>query len=120
MPQKHQIEEIAGVIHHKGSLKLDVYDNTLAAMNLMKAEAQKIIEELHGIKVKSKHVIPLEFRDKGDFEFEIKFAGDILIFMMHTNIFEFNRDHSIMKSPYVKKDKDRSYCGLINIYNFLS
>jgi hypothetical protein len=120
MPQRHQIEEIAGIIHRKGNLKLDVYDNTLSAMKLMKDEAQKIIHDLHTIKGESKHTIPLEFKDKGDFEFEIKFAGDILIFMMHTNIFEFNRDHEIMKTPYIKKDKDRSYCGLINIYNFLA
>ncbi len=120
MPHRHQIEEIASIIHRKGNLKLDVYERTLDAMKMMKEEAQKIINELHSIRTESKHNIPLEFKDKGDFEFEIKFAGDILIFMMHTNVFEFNRDHSIMKTLYIKKDQDRSYCGLINIYNFLA
>ena len=25
-----------------------------------------------------------------------------------------------MKSPYIREDKDRSYCGVIHIYNFLA
>ena len=40
--------------------------------------------------------------------------------MMHTNVFEIPRDHFVNKSSYVKEDKDRAYCGIINIYNFLS
>jgi hypothetical protein len=62
----------------------------------------------------------LEFRDRGKFEAEIRVAGDILIFSMHSNVFEFDRDHSIWKLPYVKDEKLNSYCGMINIYNFLT
>jgi len=120
MPEKKKIQEISKTIHEKGNLKLDVYDNTLATMKLLKEEAQNIIHELHDSHHTSKHNIPLEYKDKSDFEFEIKFAGDVLIFMMHTNVFLFNRDHSIMQTPYIKKDKERSYAGLINIYNFLA
>ena len=68
----------------------------------------------------SKHDIPFEFRKRGDFEIEMKFAGDVLIFMMHTNVFEFPRDHFVMKTSYVKEDPTRAYCGVINIYNFLA
>ena len=39
---------------------------------------------------------------------------------MHSNIFEFDRSHGIWKTSYVKSDKTASYCGIINIYNFLS
>ena len=51
---------------------------------------------------------------------ELKFAGDVLIFMMHTNVFEFPRHHEIMRTSYIRDDKNRSYCGIINIYNFLA
>jgi hypothetical protein len=40
--------------------------------------------------------------------------------MMHTNIFEFSRMHEVMKTTYIHDDKQRSYCGVINIYNFLA
>jgi hypothetical protein len=39
---------------------------------------------------------------------------------MHTNVFEFSRDHEVMKTSYIREDILRSYCGVINIYNFLS
>ena len=39
---------------------------------------------------------------------------------MHTNVFEFSRLHEVMKLPYIKEDKERSFSGMINIYNFLT
>jgi len=39
---------------------------------------------------------------------------------MHSNVFEIPNSHSIQKTKYVKEDSLRSFCGVINIYNFLS
>ena len=39
---------------------------------------------------------------------------------MLTNTFLFDKNHHIWNSNYVKEDKFRAYCGVINIYNFLS
>jgi hypothetical protein len=64
--------------------------------------------------------IPFEFRDKSEFETEFRFGGDILIFTMHTNVFEFSRDHEVMKTTYINESPDRSYCGIIMIFNFLA
>lgn len=64
--------------------------------------------------------IPFEFRDRSEFELELKFGGDVLIFTMHTNVFEFSRMHEVMKTTYIREDKERSFCGVINIYNFLA
>jgi hypothetical protein len=62
----------------------------------------------------------LKFRDRGRFQASLKFGGDLVLFCMHTNIFEFDKDHSIWKTAYAKKNKMGTYCGIINIYNFLS
>ena len=59
-------------------------------------------------------------KDFGEFSFQLKFGSDILIFFMHSNIFETPRDHLIMKSSYIREDKSRSYCGIIHIFNFLA
>ena len=40
--------------------------------------------------------------------------------MMHSNVFEFPRNHEVMRTPYIKEDKQRSYCGIIYIFNFLA
>ena len=39
---------------------------------------------------------------------------------MHSNVFDFVTSHEIHKTSYVKEDKMRSFCGVINIYNFLN
>ena len=38
---------------------------------------------------------------------------------MHTNTF-YLKNHHIWNSSYVKEDKYRAYCSVINVYNFLS
>ena len=64
--------------------------------------------------------VRLEYRDRGKFEAQIQVANDLLIFQMHTDVFEFEPNHVIWQNPYVQTDRDNSYCGVINIYNFLS
>ena len=104
----------------KGSLKQDVYQKTLSVFNIIKNVSQKLTKDYQLTEEKPTPVIPFEYKDRGEFEIELRFAGDILIFMMHTNIFEFPRDHEVMRLPYLRDNKDRSYCGIINIYNFLA
>jgi hypothetical protein len=64
--------------------------------------------------------VNISYEGSGDFDAKLKFSGDTLLFHMHTNIFDFESSHQIHKTSYVKKDKMRSFCGVINIYNFLS
>ncbi len=64
--------------------------------------------------------VSVKFIDKDDYEFHIKFGGDILVFFMHTNVFDFEKSHPIWKTSYLKDDELRAYCGMINVYNFLS
>ena len=60
------------------------------------------------------------FHEKGPFEAEFRLAADMLLFSMHSNVFVFNREHPVWKVEYIKKDPLNSYCGIVNIYNFLS
>jgi hypothetical protein len=39
---------------------------------------------------------------------------------MHTNVFEFDKSHPMFKTGYIKQNEYNSYCGIINVYNFLS
>jgi hypothetical protein len=104
----------------KAGLKQEVYATTMAAFNEFKKETSAICDEYHKKIKQKKWPIPFEYKDRGTFEFELKFGGDVLIFFMHTNIFEFSRDHEVMKTSYIKGDKQRSYCGIIHIFNFLA
>ena len=76
------IKEIADIIS-KGSLKSHIYDQTVEILKLFKETAKEIISELQS-NMNPKAPIVLNYKDRSDFEFEIKFAGDVLIFMMHS------------------------------------
>jgi hypothetical protein len=104
----------------KAVLKQEVYKNTFEASKLFKEVIVEIIDEFKKKLSPEEKRITFEYKDKDAFEMELKFAGDVLIFMMHTNVFEFSRNHEIMRTNYIHENKQRSYCGIINIYNFLA
>ena len=113
-------EKIINKLTKKAATKQEVYRVCKSFFDMLKEVINELSEEL------SKNVLPLDkhvkivYTNKGEFEIELKFSGDILIFHMHTNTFLFDKNHHIWNSNYVKEDKFRAYCGVINIYNFLS
>jgi hypothetical protein len=117
---KNELTNIIDILQQKTSIKQKVFDNTFEVFNQLKEMLHELTndinEELSGVDRRVK----LEYRDRGKFEAEIRIAEDILIFSMHTNVFQFDRDHLIWKNSYVEKDKSNALCGVINIYNFLT
>jgi len=107
------------ILKKKAELKQKVYANSIQVFKIFKNVIKSIKDEYDKTNQNKKRNIPFEYKIKSEFEIELKFGGDILIFMMHTNVFEFPRSHEVMKTSYVREDHDRSYCGIINIYNFL-
>jgi hypothetical protein len=105
----------------KSSTKLAVYRQTLATFNLLKDVLKDLSVEYRNI-LKDKvaeEVLPV-YSEKALFEAELKVASDLLIFSMHSDVFVFNREHPAWKLDYLKNNQLNAYCGIINIYNFLS
>ncbi|HPD94867.1 MAG: hypothetical protein H6537_05245 [Bacteroidales bacterium] len=120
MEEQTTSKKIKDLLSDKSVIKQKIYDNTLEVFGMIKDVLHEIVSDYNsGLKSVDKRV-HLEYHDRGKFEVEIRIAGDLLIFSMHTNIFEFDRDHNIWKLSYVKDDALASYCGIINIYNFLT
>ena len=113
-------ENLKKLVFDKSELKQNVYKATKECFELFRDTTRQLIDLFCEARNADGRKVAFEFTDRGDFEFEVKFAGDILIFTMHTNVFEFSRDHQVMKSAYIREDPRRSYCGVIHIYNFLA
>ena len=113
-------ETIIATIKEKSKLKQEVYDKTFQAFNILKNSLREIVDEYNAELIGVDDRVKLEFRDKGNFDVKIKIAGDIIIFNMHTNIFEFPRNHEIWKDQIYVNQPLITYSGIINIYNFLS
>ena len=113
-------ESLKNLVFDKNDLKGQVYYATKDAFELFRKTTHELIDMLKEQAQKENRNVLIGFTDRGDFEFEARFASDVLVFVMHTNVFEFSRDHQVMKSPYIREDTTRSYCGVIRIYNFLA
>ena len=112
--------DICQLLIQKGELKQQIYSSTLESMELFK-QCAKEFEDYYEENYAEQHPrVSVDYNGKNLHEFKLRFAGDVLIFLMHTNIFEFPRDHEVMKTPYIREDQTRSYCGVIHIFNFLS
>lgn len=113
-------DKLCNLLISKGELKQDVFNITLETMKLFK-DCAKGFEDYYKNKYADDHEdISVLYTNKNQYQFQIKFAGDVLVFLMHSNIFEFSRDHEVMRTSYIKENPERSYCGMIQIYNFLS
>jgi len=118
--ENNKENQIIQTLVEKSTMKQHVFDNTLNIFGKLKIVLQKLEKE-YNEKLKSHDErLFLSYKDDGMFQCELKVAGDILLFHMHSNIFEFDRDHGVWKISYVQKDKSVTYSGIINIYNFLA
>jgi hypothetical protein len=108
------------LLKEKSSLKQDIYQNSMKQFGDLKSVLRHVAEELNAEIQKIDPRIIIEYRDRGEFEVELRVAGDVLIFHMHTNVFEFDKSHPLWKTSYVKENPSNSFCGMIVVYNFLA
>ena len=105
----------------KSNLKQKVFDQAFSAFNLLKETLLEMASELDdALEGRLDRRVRIEYRDRGKFEAQLQVANDLLVFRMHTDVFQFAADHLLWQNPYVQADRENAYCGIIDIYNFLS
>jgi hypothetical protein len=112
--------EIISTLKEKSLLKQKVYDNTFQSFSTVKEVLKTLSKDINSNLAGTDSRIKLEYTDRSNFDAQIKVAGDVLLFSMHSNIFQFDRDHPVWKTTYVQKNRFNAYSGIINIYNFLA
>ena len=117
MEKRDQTIQLLG---KKSAMKQDVYRKTLETFKMLEEVLKEVSVDLQQELSSLDKRISINFTIKSEFEIELKVAGDILVFHMHTNVFEFDRSHPMFKTAYIKKDEFNSYCGIIYAYNFLA
>lgn len=120
MPAEEKKNIIVSTLKEKSLLKQKVYDNTVEVFSSVKEVLKTLVKEINAQLEGLDSRIKLEYTDRSNFDAQIRVAGDILLFSMHSNIFQFDREHPAWKTTYIQKDKYNAYCGIINIYNFLA
>lgn len=112
--------KIIKLLEEKSSTKQKVYRKTDEVFTNLKEQLQLVAESLDTNICNVDNNVKVSHKDKGKYEAEIHFSGDVLLFNMHTNVFAFEKDNPLWKSGYIRQDRRRAYFGMVNIYNFLA
>lgn len=114
------LERIRTMLEYKSTAKQITYKKLLAAFDILAKESKRIITELKKRVKPGDSDVTLDFRKINAHEFQMKAAGDMVIFVLHTNIVTFDDSHELMKDPYIRASELNRYFGQIMIYNFMS
>lgn len=119
-------KQIVEILSGKSNLKSKVYDKMQGVFNELKELLGELsndlgdaLDELRDSGKQLSKRVKLEYRDRGKLEAELCFADDVLVFSLLPDIYKFDREHPIYKNQYAVESPYNSYCGIINIYNFL-
>lgn len=117
---QNPLEHITELIDTKCSVKQQTYRNLQELFAEMKTEAARLIKEIQDQARKMDKDITLDIYHETDNEFHLKIAGDMLVFLLHSNIVVQPDNHGYNTSEYVVENSSRKYLGQINVYNFMA
>jgi hypothetical protein len=111
-------ESILKLLLSKSALKQDVSQNTkehfIHFKQMLRDEVTCLKSKLHDDRIRC------QFVDKSEYEAHVFIGSDVIVFMMHTNIFKLPDHSNLWQLPYLVKEPMGGYTGMINIYNFLA
>lgn len=110
------IQEIAALLNEKHVTRELIINNARVQFDSFK---ERVIDFVNQINQQPTTKDFLTYKLNGDFELQLFFCGEVLIFSLHTDMFMFDDSHFVQNLKYVKEDRSRSYCSIIKIYNFL-
>ncbi len=114
------LEHIKLLLESKSTAKQVTYKRLLLAFGALRNESKRIVAELSQRARPEDQDVTLYFREVNEHEFEVKLAGDLISFVLHTNVVTFDPNSPVMLDPYIKSTPVNRYFGQIMIYNFMA
>ena len=114
------INFIKYLLESKSTAKQTAYKHICRAFSVLEAESKRVVEELKRRANPSDKDVTVEFNSINAQEFDVKLAGDMLIFVLGTNIVTLEESHTIMKEDYIRENEVNRYFGQIMVYNFMA
>lgn len=118
--EQDPLEHIKHLLESKSTAKQITYKNLLNAFSILAKESKRIIDELKAQTRPGDGDVTVGFEWINEHEFHVKLAGDLLVFVLHTNVVTFGDEHPVMKTTYIQEQEVNRYFGQLMIYNFMS
>lgn len=114
------LSSFSELLKRKTAVKQSAIDHTSAAFRMLHTILSETVEKLKSSAESPDPHFRMDYRQLSDLDLQLQLGEDILLFTMMPHIFQFDRDHIVWKMPMAMKEHESAYCGMINIYNFLS
>jgi len=118
--QPDPLDRIKDLLESKSTAKQITYKNLIKAFNGLSRESRRVITELKKKVKPGDDDVTVDFEAVNEHEFHVKLAGDLLVFVLHTNIVTLEDANPVMQTPYIKENAINRYFGQIMIYNFMA
>jgi hypothetical protein len=115
--QKKTLAEISDKLHSKAETKQKIWHNLQAYFEILKAEAQKITEEVKKCTSDCQPAVSVGYLDNPPFEFRLNTGGDTLVALMQSNVISLPEWHHLLARKSFPKSIP--YLGQILLYNFM-
>jgi hypothetical protein len=111
-------------VEERSALKRDVFElgkvRFAELKQALKADMERLAKDVRG----KDERLEIKYHDRNEFECGCTVAGDYVLFHMHTNVFRLDADGEqdafYPESEYLREKSQRTYCAVINVYNFLA
>jgi hypothetical protein len=113
------VSNIVSKLQTTSKLKYNLFESTEKLFGELEIICRELMQEIIQTN-KEEKPIPLKLEKINDYEFIFRIGGDVMIFILQSNIVRLPDDTYLSKSKYLKKDVSLRYFGQILIYNFLS
>lgn len=112
------LEYLKEILESRSVLKQEVWRQSKEVFARMKDTCIKLADELEE-KIDHEDV-EVKFSEVSEYEFQMKFGSDVLVFILHTNVVTFGDENHLMKLERTLADPRSKYFGQIMIYNFMA
>ena len=107
------IRFIQPLLESKSSARQTAFKHVRDAFSSLSAETKSIVADLKSRLKPTDKDVTVEYNVINDHEFDVKLAGDMLIFVMNTNISTLEESHEVMSDPYIEGIEVNRYFGQV-------
>lgn len=112
------LSDIINKIETTSQLKQKLFEQVTSFFADLEKTCREVAIELQ--KKSANNAIAVKIEKINDYEFLFRVGGDVLVFILQSNIVRLSDDAYISKSKYLKDDVTLRYFGQVLVYNFLA
>jgi len=113
------LSNIVSKIQSTSKLKQNLFVQAMDLFQLLEQSSRTLAEKLSAV-CGPENIVPLKVEKINDYEFVFQAGGDVLVFILQSNIVRLSEETYLSKSKYLKSDASLNYFSQILVYNFLS